>query len=298
MKEIFRYQKNPSGVSILGLSEELENMPETLLLPEEIKGRPVTELAAYAFFDCRFLREAVLPASIHSVGAHCFYDCRGLGRISLWEELKEIGDGAFKNCMELHEICYNAPGRTMGGLKGILSELNQSFDVAIRYGQEEMAKLVFPRYVYDYEENTMARIINQVTYGCGVHYRECLTKDGVDYEKYDRLFSYAVVNGQESETLRTAVWRVLYPYCLKAAWREAYQEYLLQHWEAVLEGLFFREAWEEYSKLLMLPWVSKQELSKAQELARKRQKHEWTAYALTVKRKRFARQNARERFAL
>ena len=57
----------------------------------------------------------------------------------------------------------------------------------------QKAELVFPGHYEEAVENTPARILYTQHHGSGNNYRQCFLAKELDYEKYDELFSMAVV---------------------------------------------------------------------------------------------------------
>lgn len=187
----FSYRVNEHSVEIthyVGNESEVH-------IPAELEGKPVTAIGNYAFEGKNELLEVVLPKTIESIGAHAFYNCRRLMKMTLSDRILSTEDGAFKNCRSLREFHIQVYLRKMTCLKNLLSELNQEIHVTMEnMDTHTMSKLVFPSYLYDYVDNVEARIINQVTYGSGVHYRECMKEKEVDYKKYDEVFRVARLN--------------------------------------------------------------------------------------------------------
>ena len=87
------------------------------------------------------------------------------------------------------------------------------------------ACLSFPGYVYDFNENTMARTIQFSIAGSGYAYRECVDRRKIDYRQYDNLFSKARIDGG-SICEDIAIGRVLYPVELADGFRDMYESYI------------------------------------------------------------------------
>lgn len=219
-------EKGVSGIEILGISVKEGNAADAIAIPENIMGKPVVSLAPYAFRNERWLREISLPESMERIGSHCFFDCRGLKKLVLPDRITELGDGAFKNCENLSEIELLVRIQKSTCLKSILSERNETLYVRVFYPSGEEAALVFPRYLLDYEANVEARIINQVTFGTGLEYRECFYYEDIDYKKYDDLFYHEQNVGEKENTARLAAARLSAPYKLSGEQREKYLSWL------------------------------------------------------------------------
>ncbi len=64
-----------------------------LTIPEGVRSVP-----EYAFEQCRYLRNVILPATIEKIGRNAFYGCKGMPSLRLNDGIKEIGDSAFYEC--------------------------------------------------------------------------------------------------------------------------------------------------------------------------------------------------------
>lgn len=224
--EGFCYEVSQAGVTITGCEKTGET---ALCIPEQIGGLSVVAVGAYAFREFRALRTLYVPDTVTSLGAHCFYNCRKLRQIALSDAITEVGDGAFKNCEELAAVTMRRIAGKSTCLKCIMNEINTSLEFTLEYG-EDTVKILFPRYVYDYEANVEARIINQITYGTGVHYRECVRNgEDIDYASYDRIFGMAVHNDEEKTLRQIAKNRLLYPWKLGENAKDIYMEYMKAH---------------------------------------------------------------------
>lgn len=250
----------------------------------------------YEFHNHRNAVECVLPQTVKSLGSHCFFDCRSLRRLVLWDRIEAVEDGILKNCFSLGEIEYNAADGNMYALKSILSQVSEELLISIFYGEEkEKVILLFPGFLHDYEENTMARIINQVTYGSGAHYRECVTDEGIDYQKYDKLFSYALANEEARVPQRLALYRLLYPKGLWEEERKLYLSYILGHYSIIGETLI-REGDMNMFQYLARLTPFEEDLEALLKIAQKMRETEYISCLLQVKRQRFGEK--KQRFSL
>lgn len=75
-----------------------------LVIPEEIGGYKITEIAGNAFSGCEELENVVLPDGLEKIGDFAFMDCSKLETVVLPESLQEIGEAAFSNCICLVKI--------------------------------------------------------------------------------------------------------------------------------------------------------------------------------------------------
>lgn len=106
-----------------------------------------------------------------------------------------------------------------------MSEVNNEVKVTIHYDDDD-AVLVFPYYLYNYEENTPARIVNQITEGSGIQYRECVDGTDVNYMQYDRLFQAGMYIDVKDASYKIACYRLKYPYKLSEDAKRQYKDYL------------------------------------------------------------------------
>lgn len=74
-----------------------------IVIPEEIQGRPVTQIGedAFSHYDLVSLH---LPDSIQKIKEGAFYDCDCLEKIRLSDDLRVIEDHAFDDCDALQEL--------------------------------------------------------------------------------------------------------------------------------------------------------------------------------------------------
>ena len=85
-----------------------------IIIPSEVNGYPVTEIADYAFGEGKYVHIS-LPNSVEKVGTAAFIDCSNLAGISLGEGIKSIGHGAFVNCASLESITFPDGTETIDG---------------------------------------------------------------------------------------------------------------------------------------------------------------------------------------
>lgn len=219
-------EESAACVEIAGCADKHMKKVE---VPAVIESLPVHSIAPYAWSECRQLETITLPDDVERIGGHCFYNCRKLKSVSLSDKIHIVEDGAFKNCEELTEVTMRRLTGRSTCLRSMMNEINTDLECILAY-EDFRVKLFFPGYVYDYEANVEARIINQITYGTGVHYRECISGgEDVDYQAYDRVFEMAVHNEKEEKLCHIARNRLLYPYRLSEEAKKRYEGYLQEH---------------------------------------------------------------------
>ena len=148
------YRETEEGIDIVrcfGADGNIE-------LPEEIKGRPVTRAAAYAFSarknqedeevlvcetdEGRIFRqqeqllagdivESVrFPDTMREIGKYIFYGCRNLKELTFSDSLTEIGSGAFTGCRSLNRLDVRFLNGRRSCVPDILGDLWQRIDAA------------------------------------------------------------------------------------------------------------------------------------------------------------------------
>lgn len=215
--------------------------PESeVVIPENIEGLPVTELAAYALAESP-VEELWLPTRLKRIGAYGFYNCERLRRIHCSSRTTDLGAGLFAGTGGIDFVDIKMFEGEKSCLKELLSELRQTLRVWVRvyrknedgrYEEGAQARLIFPEYYEESVENTPARILYIETHGCGHRYRYCFSGTQFQYTGYDELFPHVKV--QESEELVTelALGRLLYPTGLSERYEKMYREYIKEHWQA------------------------------------------------------------------
>ena len=77
---------------------------KTLVIPDEINGRPVTAIGNEAFAGDGYLVYAELGKNVRKIGENAFYGCVELIRVDATEALKSIGYFAFYGCSLLSSV--------------------------------------------------------------------------------------------------------------------------------------------------------------------------------------------------
>lgn len=98
--DVFTYRGNDTGVTITSC----DTSATAANLPEEIDGKPVTEIGDAAFMNCQFLTSLTIPSHVTKIGESAFSDCPMLCTVSLPEGLRELGKGTFESCTMLSEV--------------------------------------------------------------------------------------------------------------------------------------------------------------------------------------------------
>lgn len=278
----FEYRPCGDGIYITGYSEN----DQICRVPNNIDGKVVTGIDKFAFSEHREMRKIYLPETVRYIGAHAFYNCRVLEAVNMTDGVVDIGDGAFKNCYDIAVIDIIRKRNDSRCLKGILSEVNNEVEVTLHYDDGD-AKIIFPYYLYNYEENTPARIINQVTEGSGIRYRECVTGDDVNYAEYDRIFEDAMHIDVLDASWRVACLRLKYPYKLADKARDCYRKYLNDNRLAFTMRMIEQEKYDGLKDFLSMKLLDNDDLGKCIDMAREKSHMEGLGILLEYRKEEY-----------
>lgn len=316
---MFLYQMKDEHVQILGC----RGYDGSIRIPEKIGGRPVTELAAYAFSDgwgknemfslagkeirlcdeegnpieiedkdippeisCEGLIDIYLPVTIRKIGNYAFYNCYELSRVECSSSIIDVGSGLFTGCTGVRFLDIHMIDGERSCMKELLAELRQELYVNY-YGSKGSARLVFPEMFEESVEHTPARIILREMHGCGHMYRYCFDQTEFQFHKYDALFPHILVQEPERVTAALVLGRLYTPVELLVKDREVYEAYLMEHFKGAA-----RLALEEKDPALFL-WLAGQYGHKQEDfdglvdMAGNAEKPEILSVLMNLRRQRF-----------
>jgi hypothetical protein len=223
-----------------------------LVVPEEIEGHRVEAIGNHAFSGRQDLLSVELPGSIRILYGFAFHNCRKLKKITLFDSLQDYYDGVCRQCDSLEEVDITIRDGWYEVVRNFLADNDKTLRFVLHVqatqdsahetadlasdSTETTACLTFPEYVYDFNENTMARTIQFSIAGSGMFYRECVDRRSINYRQYDSLFEKAVIDGNAvSEDI--AIGRLLYPVELSDAHRRAYEDFVAKNAGNILTRL-------------------------------------------------------------
>ncbi|WP_024865062.1 leucine-rich repeat protein [Butyrivibrio sp. FCS014] len=215
-----------------------------LVVPAEIDGYTVEAIGNHAFSGRQDLISVSLPGTVKTLYGFAFHNCRKLKKIALFDSIDDYYDGVCRQCDSLKEVEITMIRGWYEVVRNFLADndrtlrfiLNLQTDPGTEAEPPVRSVLTFPEYVYDFNENTMARTIQFSIAGSGMFYRECVDRRSIDYRQYDRLFEKAVIDGGEiSENI--AIDRLLYPVELSDDFRKTYEEHVRANAESILRRL-------------------------------------------------------------
>ena len=108
------YNSNFINNSRLYIDNQLQN---------QIVISDITEIKAYAFYDCDFIESATISNGVTKIGSKAFYGCDSLRTIVIPKSVVNIENDAFSNCTSLERVDYLG---TMDDWKNINFENNSS----------------------------------------------------------------------------------------------------------------------------------------------------------------------------
>lgn len=151
-----RYLWQPSADGGVRLLRVYGTKPE-LTLPEEISGKPLTEIGAYCFAASEHLpdnsvqtsdvgdvrnkekyifpicgenlMDIILPDTVKVIGNAAFYNCKCLRRLEIGKTVIEIGSDVFMNCRNLCQFDIRGNIKNASGAKHILSRISTELEV-------------------------------------------------------------------------------------------------------------------------------------------------------------------------
>ncbi len=77
---------------------------ETVIIPDEIAGKPVCAIDDNALENKLFIRNVVLGENVVRIGNSAFKNCQWLSKITFNDKIESIGASAFEECEALKEI--------------------------------------------------------------------------------------------------------------------------------------------------------------------------------------------------
>ena len=97
-----KYVKSGESYYVVDFKEN--KISENLVLPSEIKGKPVVGVASYAFLGCDELVSITIPDSVTGIGNSAFRGCTGLTSVTIPDSVTSISEHAFSGCTGLTSV--------------------------------------------------------------------------------------------------------------------------------------------------------------------------------------------------
>lgn len=293
-------RKTEEGIVILrALSAD-----RTAVLPETLWGLPVTALEHHAFApnrptpegetvriacgpvpaeqpDNSRLEDVTLPPTLRRIGDYAFYNCTALKTLRMHDSVADWGGLVFMNCRKLDTLLLRLTGDRTRGLCYFTGELSRELDVTLTDREGETARLIFPEYRENLDENCPNHYFDYTITGGGYPYHHGFRDNTFSAMEFDRLWGkYLRVNHDAGTALRLAWWRLRQPWKLSKDAEMAYMAYLRDHGEDALTWLLEQRDTEGLNWLLGHVPLSREALSAGCELARQRNAAEAQALLL------------------
>ncbi|MBR0484252.1 MAG: glycoside hydrolase family 9 protein, partial [Oscillospiraceae bacterium] len=106
---VLNYQAENGGITITGCDAKAESVE----IPSEIDGMPVTKIGATAFYGCA-LTSVVIPEGVTDIASGAFWHSKKLTEVSLPSTLTTIERFAFNDCPSLISISFPESLTTVG----------------------------------------------------------------------------------------------------------------------------------------------------------------------------------------
>lgn len=261
---------------------------DTLKVPQQAGGLPITTIGAYCFaekgrlsaalleelraaglgdgttasdgrlrpLNGNYLKDIVLPDSVICLETYAFYNCRKLEHLTVGAALTEINSDAFMNCRTLHTLTVRAAATEVTGLPFLLNQLTAELCVEFWQPQGEIVRLLYPEYTENYEEIGPAHIFSLHVEGEGYRARKQFVGGRLDAKGYDAVFEKACNEEGFVTLMKMALCRLHTPYELSERAKARYEAYLSAHEIEVLEQLAAAEDEENLSQLCRQPLIS------------------------------------------
>ena len=109
---VFDYYIENDEIIITGFADELDELIEDIVIPDEIQGYPVTEIKEMAFWS-KEINSVVFPETLATIGTNAFHTNK-LTEIILPESVTTIGDYAFGFNENLEKVIIPNSNVTIG----------------------------------------------------------------------------------------------------------------------------------------------------------------------------------------
>jgi len=230
-------------------------------LPEELFGLPVTVLGDHALtsnrtppegeavlvtcgippedgWDNRSLTELKLPDSLRRVENYALFNCTGLKTLILQDTAAHWGGGSLMNCRALDTFRITCTGQEGVLLAYLCDELIRELDVTLYRRDGTTARLIFPSYTEEHEENIPHHQFDFRISGGGYAYHHCFYEKKFSLKDYDDLWKpFLGVGHDPAGALRLAWRRLICPVELTHEAEEQYLAYIRAHAEALAHWL-------------------------------------------------------------
>ncbi len=113
-----------------------DSLLEKLIIPDD-----VGEIIAYAFEDCRSIRQVILGENVTKINDGAFFGCRKLESIKMNSKLETIGNFAFEDCVALTSVGMGMSVNAIG--KAAFRNCRALVSIALPEGVTEISEHLF-----------------------------------------------------------------------------------------------------------------------------------------------------------
>lgn len=230
----FVYVCGKEGVSI----RRYRGTGTVAAVPAQIGGAPVVCIERKAFLSCKTVREIVLPDTVAEIGDWAFAHAEQLRTVRMPRREMRCGKEMFLGCKRLREIALSdcAPdAQGVCGEDGLGRMLAMAVTVLHDYFLFSPMEAGSDMWVAKWDQKLLGLLATYDLEG----FEELWTCGEEDYEGKDYdIKSYPVE--KRKMKLRIVYFRLLHPYKLSDAVRDALEAYLAAHTKGTAEP----EAWD------------------------------------------------------
>jgi len=103
-KDGFYFEFDTNNNAIL---KEYHGSSEELIIPADIYGNPVIEVADYTFIRNSTIKSISIPDTVTRIGSNAFYGCTNLEKIMIPDSVVSFDSSVFAKCEKLTIYCYS-----------------------------------------------------------------------------------------------------------------------------------------------------------------------------------------------
>ncbi len=111
----YYYIVNNGTATVLGIDFKTKGK---IVIPSTLGGYSVTAIDDYAFSECYWVTDVVIPGTVKTIGEGAFCYCIALKEIVIPENVTSIGDYAFGCCISLEKLIVKNRNTTIGNYIG------------------------------------------------------------------------------------------------------------------------------------------------------------------------------------
>ena len=266
-----------------------------IVLPSQIDGYPLTQIAPYCFSTAKHFAEYVeiletymeeetvvegtdmgqslhelsgnyiktiqLPDTLQAIGNCAFYNCTNFMELSIGCTIGELGSDVFMNCRNFCRIDVRCSITNKTGVRLILQQLSSNIEVCFYEEDCLEAMLYYPEYYEAYDEIAPAHIFGRKITGEGFRARQSFADGVVSLAQYDAVFPKACIDEPEKTLSRMALNRLCYPIGLSGESQRLYEAYVKEHTLAIGLRLIQKRNMDRLHYLCQKKFMTKEELN-------------------------------------